>query len=297
MIIFKRVLSIIFDIFLYVFAIIGFMFTAIYIAMQFGWLNVQGSAKERDAYFKVSDVNLSANAVSIFNFQKSKEAEIGHPLLNNLAWMNSPDFQLLKEIFTRDQAIINKAALDAGINPRLILGGVMGEQLRFFSSRREAFKQYFEPLKVLASLSQFSYGIAGLKPETVERIDNNLKNPKSVFYLGSDMEHRADYMNGVDVASERFNRITNAKDPYYSYLYVGLFMRQVEAQWANAGYPIYGRPEILATLYNLGFNRSIPKENPSSGGAPIVVDGVEYVFGDIAYQFYYSDELIDIYPR
>lgn len=273
------------------------MFTAIYIAMQFGWLNVQGSAKERDAYFKVSDVNLSANAVSIFNFQKSKEAEIGHPLLNNLAWMNSPDFQLLKEIFTRDQAIINKAALDAGINPRLILGGVMGEQLRFFSSRREAFKQYFEPLKVLASLSQFSYGIAGLKPETVERIDNNLKNPKSVFYLGSDMEHRADYMNGVDVASERFNRITNAKDPYYSYLYVGLFMRQVEAQWANAGYPIYGRPEILATLYNLGFNRSIPKENPSSGGAPIVVDGVEYVFGDIAYQFYYSDELIDIYPR
>lgn len=297
MIIFKRVLGIIFDIFLYIFALIGVVFTAVFIAMQFGWLNVQGSAKERDEYFKVSDMKISANAVNAFNFTHQESTDVGHPLLSNLSWMSSPDFNLLKEIFTRDQAVINKAASDAGISPRLILGGVMGEQLRFFSSRREAFKQYFEPLKVLASLSQFSYGIAGLKPETVERIDNNLKNQKSVFYLGEQMEHVADYKEGVDISAERFNRITNTKDPYYSYLYVGLFMRQAEVQWANAGYPIYGRPDILATLYNLGFNRSIPKPDPASGGAPIVINGVEYSFGDIAYQFYYSDELLDIYPR
>lgn len=297
MIIFKRVLGIIFDIFLYIFALIGIVFTTIFVAMQFGWLNVQGSAKERDAYFVVSDTSLTANLADAFKVTHQVDNPNDHPLLTNLTWKDSDDFKLLKEVFTRDQAVIDRAANDAGISPRLILGGVMGEQLRFFSSKRESFKQYFEPLKILASLSQFSYGIAGLKPETVAKIDENLKNPKSTFYLGKDMEHFADYPEGVDPTAERFSRITNAKDPYYSYLYVGLFMRQAEMQWANAGYPIDGRPDVLATLYNLGFNRSIPKPNPGSGGAPIMINGVEYSFGDIAYQFYYSDELLDIYPR
>ncbi len=297
MIIFKRVLGIIFDIFLYIFALIGIVFTTIFVAMQFGWLNVQGSAKERDAYFVVRDTSLTANLADAFKVTHQVDNPNDHPLLTNLTWKDSDDFKLLKEIFTRDQDIINRAANDSGMSPRLILGGVMGEQLRFFSSKRESFKQYFEPLKILASLSQFSYGIAGLKPETVAKIDENLKNPKSNFYLGKDMEHLADYGDGVDPTAERFSRITNAKDPYYSYLYVGLFMRQAEMQWANAGYPIDGRPDVLATLYNLGFNRSIPKPNPASGGAPIMINGVEYSFGDIAYQFYYSDELLDIYPR
>lgn len=295
--IFKNVISIIFHSLLYVFAFIGLAFTIVFFAMQYGLLNVKGSAKERDAYFKVSDTNLSANIANAFNFTHQSITDSGHPLLTNLSWMQSEDFKLLKEVFTRDQVVINRAAADAGISPRLLLGGVMGEQLRFFSNRRESFKQYFEPLKVLASLSQFSYGIAGLKPETVAKIDENLKNPQSVFYLGKDMEHFADYDVGVDPTIERFNRITDAKNPYYSYLYVGLFMRQVTAQWANAGFPINGKPDILATLYNLGFNRSIPKADPGPGGAPITIDGVVYSFGDIAYEFYYSDELLDIYPR
>jgi hypothetical protein len=300
MVVLKRIFSILFEIFLYIFALIGFVFTAIFIAMQFGWLNVQGSAKERDAYFEVPKIQntvLSSTAINAFNLTHQEITGDNHPLLEDLSWMQSPDWQLLKEIFTRDQDVIKKSASDAGISPRLLLGGVIGEQLRFFSSRREAFKQYFEPLKVLASLSQFSFGIAGLKPNTVAQIEVNLKNSKSPFYLGADMEHVADYPLGADVEAERFARITNTKNPYYPYLYVGLFMRQVEAQWANAGFPIYGRPEILATLYNLGFNRSIPKEYPASGGAPIVINGQEYLFGEIAYQFYYSDELLDIYPR
>ena len=111
------------------------------------------------------------------------------------------------------------------------------------------------------------------------------------------MEHVVDYKSDiVDIESERMNRITNSKDPYYSYLYVGLFMRQVEAQWGKAGYDISNRPEIVATLYNLGFNRSIPKPNAEAGGAVITVNGTTYTFGDIAYEFYYSGELGDIFP-
>ena len=160
----------------------------------------------------------------------------------------------------------------------------------------ESFKSYFEPLKILASLSKVSYGIAGLKPKTVGIIEDNLKNQYSPFYLGLDMENVADYLPGDDIEKERMNRITDTSNPYYSYLYVGLYMREIIAQWQRSGFDISNRPEIVATLYNLGFNYSLPKENPIVGGAEIIVNGADYTFGDIACEFYYSDELSDIYP-
>ena len=272
----------IFRLFLYLFALIGIFFAGVFVAMQFGLLNVKGAVSQRNAYFNVSNTE---------NLQNSMDPGIVTD------WRSTAEWKLLSDVFTRDQIVINQAAHDAGISPRLILSGVMGEQLRFFNNRRESFKTYFEPLKILAQLSKFSFGIAGLKPETVALIDKHLKDPSSTFYLGKDMEHVADYPVGVNEDSERMNRITNVKNPYYSYLYVGLFMRQVEAQWANAGYDISSRPEIIATLYNLGFNRSIPKANSAAGGAVIDVGGVNYTFGDFAHEFYYSNELIDIFPR
>ena len=212
------------------------------------------------------------------------------------SWADSPEWNLMKEVFTRDQDIINKAAKDADISPRLILSGVIGEQFRFFNNSRESFKGYFEPLKILASLSKISYGIAGLKPKTVGLIEEHLKDTSSPFYLGPKFENILDYPAGVDVATEQMNRITDTKNPYYPYLYVGLYMKQIEAQWNKAGYNIDNRPEILSTLYNLGFPRSIPKANPEVGGAPISVNGTDYTFGDIGYEFYYSGELANIFP-
>lgn len=211
-------------------------------------------------------------------------------------WADTDQWNLMREVFTRDQEIIKRAGRDANISPRLILSGVIGEQFRFFNNRREAFKSYFEPLKILASLSNTSYGIAGLKPKTVGQIEDNLKNKNSPFYLGPEMEHILDYKNGVDIEVERMNRITNAKDPYYSYLYAGLYMKEIIAQWQKAGYDISKRPEILATLYNLGFYYSVPKENPSAGGTTININNNDYTFGDIGYEFYYSGELSDIFP-
>ena len=211
-------------------------------------------------------------------------------------WADSDEWGVLKSVFTRDQDIIKMAARDAGISPRLLLGGVIGEQFRFFSNRRESFKSYFEPLKILASLSSFSYGIAGLKPETVARVDENLKNINSPFYLGPNMENVITYPEGSDKGQLRFERITDTKNTYYSYLYIGLFMRQVTAQWRAAGYDISQSPGILATLYNLGFNRSIPKKDAAPGGAVITVNGEEYSFGELGEEFYYSGELLREFP-
>ncbi len=211
-------------------------------------------------------------------------------------WADTDQWNLMKEVFSRDQDIIKKAAEDAQISPRLILSGVIGEQFRFFNNRRESFKSYFEPLKILASLSNTSFGIAGLKPKTVGLIETYLKDPSSPYYLGADMEHIVDYPDQNDIEAQRLDRITDAKNPYYSYLYVGLYMREIEAQWKKAGYDISDRPEVLATLYNLGFYYSIPKEDPQAGGTLININGIDYVFGDIAYEFYYSGELSNIFP-
>ncbi len=211
-------------------------------------------------------------------------------------WADTDQWNLMREVFTRDQDIIKKAAADVGVSPRLILGGVIGEQFRFFNSRRESFKSYFEPLKILASLSNTSFGIAGLKPKTVLQIEEHLKDDSSPFYLGSEMEHIVDYTNPNGLESQRLDRITNAKNPYYPYLYVGLYIKQIETQWEKAGYDISNRPEVLATLYNLGFYYSVPKPNPQVGGTVININNVDYTFGDIAYEFYYSGELADIFP-
>src|SRR3989344_1602557 len=259
-----------------VFAIIGLIFTGVFIAIRLGLTNVRGTIAERNNSFfndisNVSDANLTKTTY---------------------AWANSAEWGVLESVFIRDQDIIKNAAKDAGISPRILLGGVIGEQFRFFTARREAFKSYFEPLKVLASLSSFSYGIAGLKPETVARIDENLKNKDSVFYLGPDMENIITYPKGANEAKTRFERITDTKNTYYSYLYVGLFMRQVTAQWRASGYEISNLPGVLSTLYNLGFNRSVPKANASPGGAVVTINGQEYSFGELGEQFYYSDEVI-----
>jgi hypothetical protein len=346
----------IFSITLYCFAAVGILFTFVFFAMQLGWLNVRGSASQRNGYFILqkkdttkdstpipvgediailcrintlheyapitaiaiskmlrngTDISLIhsmidtaglryvGNARYVGDMERCKNDTVHTAVvLPNTAyvWADSDAWALMKEVFTRDQEIINRAAHDAGVSPRILLGGVIGEQFRFFSSRRESFKHYFEPLKILASLSNTSYGIAGLKPKTVAQIEEHLLDKNSPFYLGAQMEHLFTYDAGVDVNAIRFARITDVKNPYYSYLYVGLFMRQIQTQWAKAGYDIGTRPEVFGTLYNLGFYYSIPKDNPQSGGSTIIIDDVSYTFGDLTYEFYYSGELSDMFP-
>lgn len=343
------------DIIIIGFAIIGLAFSGVFIAMQFGWLNVRGTIRERNesiisagsGIFKSKNDNVIETRATMLckihtlaNYapqtaqfinqvlEVDKNQELASTMfsaartrfagtsfdkdisncdtviipdttpLNQTAyvWADSAEWQVIKSAFIRDQEYIRSAAKDAGISPRYLLGGIIGEQFRFFTNSRDSFKQYFEPLKILASLSKFSFGIAGLKPETVKRIDEQLQNPNSVFYLGPDMEHIISYPEGSDHDTVRFERITDTKNTYYSYLYAGLFMRQVIAQWQRAGYDISTRPEVLSTLYNLGFNRSVPKPNPGAGGAPITIDGKEYSFGELGYQFYYSGELLNEFP-
>lgn len=271
----KRHVHISFNIIIYLFALIGFFLTVGYLAVRFGFTNNKGFIDNRF---------LGATLTSTFVATTS------------LDWNKSPEWDALKAAITKDQAIVNKVATETSLKPRLLVSLLIVEQLRLFNDDRESFKKFFEPLKILGSQSVFSWGVLGIKKETAIEIENNLKDPSLARYPGKAYEHMLDFKT-EDIEKERFERVTDQHNHYYDYLYAALYIKEIEAEWQKAGYDISNRPEILATLYNLGFTKSAPKANPKVGGAAIPINGKTYSFGGLAYDFYYSGELVSEFSR
>lgn len=214
---------------------------------------------------------------------------------NVVEWTNSEEWRVFEEAVRKDEAIINEVSREVGVPSRIIVGELVGEQLRLFNSEREAFKKFFAPLKILGNETKFSLGVTGIKEETAIQIENNLKDRDSVFYPGSAYERMLDFKSD-DHNKERIERLTDKKDRRYHYLYTALFVKQIEAQWSRAGYPIDDRPEIIGTLWNIGFRGSKPNADPKTGGALIRIGEKEYTFGSLVYGFYYSGKLIEEFP-
>lgn len=190
------------------------------------------------------------------------------------AWKQSEEWNVLKEILTEEAPTIKKAALVSSTSPRLIASLAVVEQLRVFNDNRELFKKIFAPTKKMAMQNQFSMGILGIKLKTAMEIERN---------------------EGITTSDqERLDRLIEGN--YYSYVYAGYFMKQIKNQWQKAGFDISQKPDILATLYNIGFEHSVPKPYPQVGGAEIKINGQTYSFGGLAYQFFISDELRDVLP-
>ncbi len=229
-----------------------------------------------------------------FDPQKAKKVTT----LSAFDWMNIAEWKTFKEAVTKDKKLIDSVAKQTGVEGRLIVSCLVGEQIRLFNSSREAYKKWIGPLKVLSVESQFSFGVTGIKEHTAKAIESHIKNPESEFYLGKKYEHLLDFA-GQDTATvnrERIDRLTDFHNHYYSYMYAALFLKQMKVQWENAGFPIDKRPEILATLFNVGYPQSKPKAKPRVGGSTIKIYDKSYSFGAIAYQFYYSGELFDLFP-
>ena len=214
-------------------------------------------------------------------------------------WMNISEWQDFKIAVGKDAKLIDSVANLTGVEGRMIVSCLVAEQIRLFNSKREIYKTYIGPMKVLSVESKFSFGVTGIKENTARSIESHLKNPKSIYYTGPEYEHLLDFTAIDDTAAvnaERITRLTDYHNHYYSYMYAALFLKQMKMQWERSGHPIADRPEILATLFNLGYINSKPKANPLVGGAEIVVGEKPYTFGAIAFQFYYSGELSDIFP-
>lgn len=229
--------------------------------------------------------------------QFSSEVRTNNTLSSKSAfeWMNIPEWEIFKEAVAKDKHLIDSVAKVTGVEERLIVSCLVGEQIRLFNSNREAFKKWIGPLKILSVESQYSYGVTGIKEHTAQKIERLLKDKNSEFYLGEQYEHLLDFKT-EDIEEERISRLTSFRNHYYSYLYAAIFLKQVKLQWEKAGYSIENRPEILTTLFNVGFPQSNPNPTPRTGGSTIKINEVPYTFGMIGYQFYYSGELFDLFP-
>ena len=286
------------------FAFIGMVFTGVFFAMKFGLTNVRGSIEERNSFFgtvpKIAELagnNSSSTATTepVGNGCK-EELEQNKPC----EWNDTVQWQVVKGGLSKDQSVIARVARETGVSSRMIAAAVMPEQMRFFAenSNREVFKRYFEPLKILASLSQFSLGVSGMKQKTAEDVQKYANDKTSPFYPGDGAGVLLAYASSTtNRDQELFNRLTDEKNHYYSYLYTALYLKEIEAQWKIAGYNVHSRPDVLVTLFNLGFNSSQPKENPQVAGALITIGGQRYSFGDLGATFYHSEELLAEFPK
>lgn len=249
--------------------------------MQFGLLNVRGSIAERNQFF----------GTVIQNEQPCDDTAVTCP------WNSTPEWGTIREGLRKDAEIIKRVSKETGVSERIIVAVVIPEQIRFFTSEREVFKRYFEPLKILGSLSQFSLGVSGIKQETAVLIEQNASNSASPFYPGAGMNTLIAYQNQADRNTELYNRLTDPKDHYYSYLYTALFIKEIESQWKQSGFNIQETPGAVVTLFNIGFQASKPNPAPVTGGAPITTGGITYTFGQIGELFFNSDELKDVFPK
>jgi hypothetical protein len=260
----------------YIFAATGFTLIAGYVATLTGLTNTKGIVDiQRDQFLQTD--KLEDSSYQTF------------PLAH------SPEWVAFRIAVAKDKAIIEDISKKTGVPARLLVAILVPEQMRLFYSNRELFKEIFSPLKILGSQSQFSWGIFGIKDDTARAVESHLINPSSPFYPGKQYEKMLAFKT-AEPDQERFERIVDEHDHYYSYLYTALYIQQIQTQWKKAGTPIDKKPDIIATLWNLGFTKSKPHPNPQSGGAEMNINGSSYSFGKLAWDFYYSDELVELFP-
>ncbi len=287
------------------FAIIGFVFTVVFLAMQFGLLNVRGSAAERNEFFaSAPQVKAAATmqpepgvapeptpapkdpAVSCVRVDANSN------YVGTCPWNSVDEWNVIRNGLAKDAPVIRDVATKTQLPPRLIAAVVVPEQLRFFTSERESFKQFFEPLKVLGAMTKFSLGVSGVKVDTARRIEQSACDPNSEFYPGPGFCVMLSYPGSSD-DNALYARLTDQRNHYYSFLYTAIYLKEVQAQWQRLGYDISGQPGVNATLFNIGFNDSHPKPDPQLGGSTVTLNGVKYSFGELGQQFFDSDELVE----
>jgi len=281
------------------FSLVGLAFSGVFIAMQYHLLDVKGSSISRDAFFKTlpkspvlaAQVSQTATSTSCVE-QMSDGTQV--PVC---AWNKSEEYGTIRDGLYKDNSVINEVSKQTGVSSRLIAATVVPEQLRWFTDDREYFKKMFEPLKVLGVAANMTYGIGGFHPDTAKRVEQYTTDTNSPFYAGDGMASLVAYPSVENPHDgNTLSRLSDSKDHYYSYLYVALFIKEITNQWAKTGYDISNRPDVIATLYNIGFDKSTPKSDPQIGGSTITVNGTKYSYGELGVDFYYSNELTQVFP-
>ena len=269
-----------------------------------------------DAFHRSGDVTIALRMLDAANlrmknhkgYQKELqriEKQATEASLSIYPWANYREWKEFCSVVRADSAAIDSVSRITGVESRLIVMCLVGEQIRMFNSSREQFKKYVVPYNRLILTTNRGYGVTGILQNTALKIERKLYEKWSPFYPG---DYYQKCLNVKDSFPELVNdtieahkhltiqRLMKGGDHFYSYLYTAFFLRQFQAHWEREGFTLAYRPEILGTLYNLGFQKSKPKKNPSVGGSTFKVGDKEYTFGGLCYEFYYSGELMDLFP-
>ncbi|NQT66364.1 MAG: DUF1402 family protein [Actinobacteria bacterium] len=128
-----------------------------------------------------------------------------------------------------------------------------------------------------------SIGIAQIRVSTAKWVEQQIHNPKSLYYLGEEFE------SIIPDSLSRDEIIDTLSDSRQNLLYAAAYTVMIMQRWKKAGFDISDRPEIVATLYNIGpikkdGSERFPNANPRAN---------EY--GYVALDFYQSDLLKDIF--
>ncbi len=214
---------------------------------------------------------------------------------NLYPWARAEEWEIISAAFTKDRSTIDRVSRETGVPARLIVSVAAVEQLRLYFTQRELFEKFFRPLKILGNATQFAWGIMSIKEATAIDIERHANSPRSSLYPGPGFSALL-ALPTKDTEKVRFARLTNEKDHYYSYLYGATELQEFMAQWQRAGFSIESRPEILATLFNIGFSRSKPSATPNVGGSTMTIADTEYTFGGLAFELFYSGELLTDFP-
>jgi hypothetical protein len=236
---------------------------------------------------------------------KSIESKSNIKAESVFAWSNYKAWKQFCTTLIKDKRAIDSVSRLTGVESRIIILCVVAEQLRMFNSGREKFKQYVYPYTRLILPSNRGYGVSGILEHTALRIERTLFSPNDPFYPGGYFQK---IINVRDSFPEVINdtisahkhktiqRLIKGGNHYYSYLYTALLMRQFQAHWESQGFTLANRPEVLGTLFNLGYQKSKPKKNPQVGGSTFKIGEKGYTFGGLCFEFYYSGELQDAFP-
>jgi hypothetical protein len=276
--------------------------------------NPVDAAKINNAYFLTKDLSVAKRmfdaAALLLKENKMFQKELRKIKAKNnpkslFEFSNYAVWKTFCDAVKKDKAAIDSASRITGVESRMIVMCLVGEQVRMFNANRERFKQYVYPFSRVILPKNRGYGVTSILEHTALQIEQNLINKNSPFYPGDYFYkclNTTDAAPGLVVDSikahqhKTIQRLIMGGDHFYSYLYTAFLNRQYQAHWQRAGQDLSYRPEIVGTLFNLGFHKSKPKKNPEVGGSSFTVGNKEYTFGGLCYEFYYSGEMLKDFP-
>jgi hypothetical protein len=120
------------------------------------------------------DLRLNGNAEYLLASEDLREKRLKQKEITGLSvfeWMNIEEWKAFRIAVQKDKKWIDSAAHASGVEARLIVACLAGEQIRLFNSKRESYKRYIGPLKVLVLENNLSYGVTGIKENTAIKIE------------------------------------------------------------------------------------------------------------------------------